>query len=679
MRQRSVIFKSVVMVALVAGVSAVTLAIVLWVAFGGDHDRYCESSDCRYHKKLITGALNWSIDPCEDFSAFVCSAWRATAGYRRGSRSSLEDVVTAWTGDFESMLRKGGEHLEVGKKALSMLALCREMNPEQVAARTEVLRKFMAERQIPWPGEALPNTRPLTVLVDLAFNWGVPLWFRVRFLRDIGDSKRAVRISPNGRVCDWLSLHSGLLKSGRFHEYWKKHYQLLAPAGYVPTTTAQSEKAAKVQIAVLEELRNAGERLSTASFFLQNMTRHTPSIPSDEWMTSLNESLRVKPFLTAQDQIIFTHVALLAALNKIILQYTREEILASLAWLFVQMVAPIVDPTLPSPRVGQAAVGPKGNLVEAQSERFAFCASTVEAAYRFLVISLYTVSNFHVAERQNIDKRLRAIRGVAVEKVKGMKWMALLSKARAEEKFNKSKTLLWPSEDLQSSAALSAMHSGFPESDDNFAALWLRVRKSVRELYAETTYDEALNMPSNLALPLVDYDYVLNRVRISVQALSPPVYYAQGTKAMFYGGLGFLYASKLVGAVDAEGMRVDAHGRVYDLWMQTSWRDAVLDRERCSGSKGGYFPEIPALEISYGAFEQELGKGSVRHQLLRDGLSERQQFFVTLCFHMCSRDATKPTGDCNKAVMNFPPFANEFSCTQYPTMNTSNRCLFFAP
>ncbi|KAH9384228.1 hypothetical protein HPB48_026221 [Haemaphysalis longicornis] len=169
MMQRSVI-KSVVMVGLFAGVAAIALAIVLWLAFGDDHDIYCESSDCHYHKKLITSALNWSIDPCEDFSAFACSAWQATAAYRRGSRSSLEDVVTAWTGDFESMLRKGREHLEVRKKALSMFTLCKEMKPEQVVARTEVPRKFIAERQIPWPEEALPNTRPLTVLVDLDYS-----------------------------------------------------------------------------------------------------------------------------------------------------------------------------------------------------------------------------------------------------------------------------------------------------------------------------------------------------------------------------------------------------------------------------------------------------------------------------------------------------------------------------
>ncbi|XP_075536329.1 endothelin-converting enzyme 2-like [Dermacentor variabilis] len=650
------------------------LLFALWLmgrASSAEDDLFCESDDCHHHEALIGARLNRSMDPCADFSAFVCSAWMASSVYR--SLSTQQDVVGTWSMRFRSLLNAGQLHGEPTSKALGMLQLCKDRPNETATSGIAVLRKFMDERSISWPKQSKPNIRPLGVLLDLDLNWAVALWFHVRFLRKLGGRRRAMIITPTATILNQFRFHSKLVSSGAFFDYWRKHYELLAPPGTLPATETESKRAANLQTFVLQELFEASRTVSAAQILLKSIEKTVTKIPSNEWIASLNKNLRVDPVLTGEDHVIVSHDALLSAIDKITRTYENGEILQNVAWLFLQAVGPIADFSLLAP--SQESVRDRND--KASAEREAFCAEQVEWAYRFLVISLYTLTSFSHGERQKIDAGLRVIREAALNKVAGATHLDRLSKQRAQVKLNETVTLLWPAENLIGESSISIMYAGFPYTDTTFAALWLRLHKSFHDLSQNTMYDDALHMPANLALPLLDYDYILNAIRISVQALSAPVFYAQGTRAMFYGGLGFLYATQLVRALDKYGLRINSSGDVTGLWLSSTWQHAVNDVDKCLEGYTTHFPEIPALEISYGALEQALSKSSDSHQRLRDGFTERQQFFVTLCYLMCSRPGAEPTGDCNKAVMNFPPFASEFGCPVNSRMRPAKPCTFF--
>lgn len=49
----------------------------------------CDSDDCMQHAFLLSATLNRSIDPCEDFAAFACSAWLSSTA---NSRSVQDDL-----------------------------------------------------------------------------------------------------------------------------------------------------------------------------------------------------------------------------------------------------------------------------------------------------------------------------------------------------------------------------------------------------------------------------------------------------------------------------------------------------------------------------------------------------------------------------------------------------------
>ncbi|KAK8772403.1 hypothetical protein V5799_024352 [Amblyomma americanum] len=103
-------------VAAVAATATFVLAAILFFALfvhsdeGEDTPGACSSADCRHHAALITDRINRSLDPCQDFAAFACSAWSpppASAASSRRSQSALDDVVRDWALDFESVLVTG--------------------------------------------------------------------------------------------------------------------------------------------------------------------------------------------------------------------------------------------------------------------------------------------------------------------------------------------------------------------------------------------------------------------------------------------------------------------------------------------------------------------------------------------------------------------------------------------
>ncbi|XP_050052485.3 uncharacterized protein [Dermacentor andersoni] len=164
----------------------------------------------------------------------------------------------------------------------------------------------------------------------------------------------------------------------------------------------------------------------------------------------------------------------------------------------------------------------------------------------------------------------------------------------------------------------------------------------------------------------------------------------KGTKAMFYGGLGYQFTRQLVKAVDASGIKVDVNGSIVHSLLSAETSGEFEERVRCrahiasrdqndgtfSDSESGPFPEVPAIEVAHAAW---LASREPRDLRLSRRWSEAQLFFITACYAMCAHDwhGKFHAGQCNKAVQNFAPFAEAFNCSLGARMNPENKCTFF--
>ncbi|XP_077520169.1 endothelin-converting enzyme 1-like [Amblyomma americanum] len=656
----------------------------------GTGPRLCQTSDCHWHAGLFAQRLNESIDPCDDFGAFACSAWTASSS-AHVKTSAREEVVLGFAEAFEGMLTTVQMQMPVGKRALELYRACMDSMAYNDQSR-EVIRTFMADQGVPWPRQGSSPTSlqsPLKILIRFAIRWRLPLWFRVRMLTT-ARGRPTVLLADNPKMQSWAAIHRRLVRENSGFEYWTRHYEVLSPQrGYTGAETAEgrseSDKVFQIQDSVFHELleEREGKNETGAMFPLANIEEYaTSALLLRDWLEELSDHATAAGELnfSGASRVILKDVGLLAALGRLWAKHSRAELIEALSWLLAQVIGPIADIRLLRLRYDSSA--------GANSLPRDFCVAQVEDVYRLLVIALSTVSKFPEHRRRDINSRFAQLQKTAVTLVGSLKWLDSTTRARAQNKLSGTSTVLWPAQDLLADSTLSVLYASFPTSytkaAETFADLWIRSRRALYDLETDPVYHDAADMPANMALPLVDYDYVRLAVRVSMQALSWPVYYAHGTDAMFFGGLGFLYATELIKSIDAEGTTFDIGGNVGNAWTSDVWRDAIAERTSCmarhgtddsdEGRGGGLFPYTPALEVVYAALQEAVAADTPTVHVL-EGYTEQQLFFITLCYLMCGA-AHPGSRDCNKALRHFPPFARHFRCDRGSKMRADEQCSF---
>ncbi|XP_077534531.1 neprilysin-like [Haemaphysalis longicornis] len=669
-----------------------TLVLVVFslVQFSyASRSRLCETSDCRFHAHLVVGGLNKSLDPCEDFAAFVCSAWKPMSHYVDGEVSTRADVVQNFASHFNSSLAKDRE-IPAARQAHDLLTTCLNKTAYGAEGR-HVISQFLADEGVPWPRPAVTSlpvvASPFRVLLRFALKWRLPLWFDVRVLTSFAGGKRAVVISDNPQLRYWAALHRRLLAEGEFHKYWLAHYNLLAPQERSNDTQPAfainaSVREAQLQSDVFQALLGDREGKTSvgAMVTLDEVEANTTcsgSAATGVWAASLTELTAIwneVPF-RASDVILLRDVGLLLALERLACSHDATELLEAIGWLLAQILAPVVD-------FGILRFRNKGDA-NADDRHSLFCARQVEEIYRPLLIGLVQARAFPEKVRLAADDGLNHIRDTALPMTVALPWLETSAKSNTQLKIDSSRRLLW----LPSSVPknISTMYNDFVarRSYDTFADAWVDSRSIPYNLSA--TNRDTLDMAANLVLPLADYDYMRNTVRVSIQALSRPVFYPEGTTAMFYGGLGITYAAELVRSVDQEGMSVHYNGSFASSWASTGWKSAVADRVACLAAQsddghgpkapsGPLFPVIPALEMAYTALANALARDPQPIHLVQS-FTERQIFFITFCYLLCAgRPGTSL--ECNRAVRNFPQFGRDFGCTLGAKMRPEKPCTF---
>ncbi|XP_077523098.1 neprilysin-3-like [Amblyomma americanum] len=266
---------------------------------------------------------------------------------------------------------------------------------------------------------------------------------------------------------------------------------------------------------------------------------------------------------------------------------------------------------------------------------------------------------------------------MAIKKTSAASWLDNQTIGVAVKKLKNVRTLLWPTEKYLTVEGIEEAYANFSENASSFAHLWIDARRNIRNLFGSEAGVQEQRLRLSSAQPYIEYVPVLNVLALSLGALAPPLFYPDGTNAMMHGGLGYFYARELVGAIDREGVKVDPLGHIVPSWLSEAVKPRFRQRDQgCLHYNSSVFPEVPAMEVAFAAFQQHAENSDLQ---LTDELSEAKIFFITACLTSC---ATKEKnnlygGDCNKAVMNFAPFAEAFRCPVGSRMNPVKQCTFF--
>ncbi|KAH7936621.1 hypothetical protein HPB49_001696 [Dermacentor silvarum] len=663
------------------GVSVLFVFVAVFVALAnkstGVGSNLCRTEDCDEHAMLLTKDLDPKLDPCEDFAAFVCSAWRVSRTHSEQARSVIDDLRFSWYDHFDNTLRRGALSISAARKPRAMYKMCRRyfpVNVSQVALILSHIKKY----QMQWPEPPRKPQPPLSMLVLLSSKWWMHFWITVNMLESSPSGKRRIQVRPGLYLSILLNHHQTVAQS--YVQYWKQYVAFLYPnANTRPAVNeAVVNEVRGIEEDVLNRLQITAALLPKrpARFSFGKVRAYVPNASVTLWREAFQAGLSLQPALTDDDEIVVSDVSYIRTVSMLLAKYSEVQLNMHITWLVLQYYAPVADYSV--------LVSYYGSKEKAQEYLSAYCAHKTAAAYKVLVLALGFHAHFTDQDRTAIDAGFQNLLSAAVGKINSSHWMGDEDKARAADKVASMRMALWPPQSVLDDDTLEGLYADFPEKAPSFAQYWIQALEAAARMNRTPDFSEALLLLGSHFPTYADYDYISNVVQLAMGAVTKPAYYSHGTRGMLYGGLLFLVALQLVRALDDEGIKWAPNGTALgDTTFSAPALEAYRAREQCqqgAAGKGSVFPEVPALEIAFSALEESRFRNDSEPTALVENLSELKVFFMTLCYLACaSPGGTSSIGaDCNKVVRNSRAFANAYRCRKGSKMNPENKCSFFA-
>ncbi|KAH6941230.1 hypothetical protein HPB50_015120 [Hyalomma asiaticum] len=696
-------------------VFAVALALLLPAqkATGSADAGVCSTVGCVDHAEILGLHRNvGSVGPCQDFGEFVCSRWTEKNFYEMPSMTIfrmgkwlLDLAQTRWydqTGQPEA--------LRVTRLADACM---RHENPSgSYTDSVEQLFRFMTEELFPWilsngtAGDALPGdvdyAFTLATVVNLSVVWHVPLWFTVDLVqpwprrRDATDpANRSVSVSASNVAYISMRLH----REVETYKLYKTYVALLLNdifrgAQLDPAFRSFLEdRSGAVQHDVFGNLSSVFIASHAEPRFLR--MRHLPKLVyklrARDWVDTLQSAFGENPPLGEDDAFFATDAALLRAVDDLFRSYTARDITFHTAWWFTQLMSTVSSDTMHAFVLGNK-VGEEVYPV--------ICGFHIAMAYDVLLSGIDRHTRTASGDQRSPVMRLLGdVHKTALRKVRS--WTDALDSGAINavgSRLGSASVVLWP--ERRRSENGSAHWWGEPlygpdydNATHGFFDHWREGRLRLRASLNSEPYQRSLRVFRIQSAYLATYDAVSNAISIGVQPVTQPFYATDGTSAMNYGGLGFLYALQLVRTINTLTVLLDGK-TTPSLWVPrassagAATGQALWNLSRCASSNtSGYqrttspslYPLLPALEIAHDAYRRFR---DVTHDVPLRGLeaySAEQVFFLTACRVTCwqqiSRRLVSP--ECSEAFSNFAPFAEAFGCPAGTPMNRRGSCRFF--
>ncbi|EEC11290.1 endothelin-converting enzyme, putative [Ixodes scapularis] len=637
------------------------------------HSDACDTEDCLDYAYRINQMLNRNLNPCKNFSAFVCSSW-AENNQNIAAGSVTDGVIQKWLKEIISALQSddfNASVMEAGKKAKAEFVSCMNRTHEDQREVLSSLRNFMTQRGLSWPDKSPANISALHVLIDLDVNWLVPFWFRVHILPTYDSRPRAIQISPSALTHIWHLQHRSVADYSvtAYTIYWSFVFSLLAPEKDASLYAFQAKHDFQLQEQVVSELQREPITWEPYVTSIKALPRY------QDWLTGLKKVFETAVPLHADVTVYITDKRHFDRMSGILERFSNDQLIAHISWWFAQFGGIIA--------ISEALVGFYGSRAEAAQKRVDLCARGVESVYYPLLTSTFARKYIGRETTRSVNNLLGKIEEASIARVSSSKWIEEDVRRNIISKIKNVVTEVWLEKGL-SSESVTEMYKEFPNKANSFLDFWIKTRIAMRRYLSRTRY--RLSSFSKLdSHRLFEYNYYLNSILMHLTILTPPLYYLKGTKSMLYGGLGFWYSDLLVRSFDPHGVCIDAHDLLANASQSSHTERTYVEKAFCGSLrkskacpppdiKNSVFPHLPALDITYAAYEKAVAVQKDFRLKLLEQYSPEQVFFITVCHNTCQTDIQER---CNQFMKNFQPFADAFNCPLGSEMNPAKKCDFF--
>lgn len=406
-------------------------------------DVVCEIRECQKHASLVGRGLNRSLDPCQDFSAFVCSGWRPLVDY---SDSVEMDARIRWITSLVAQLSEGQTSLKMMSKPEALYRMCTLRGSTDTAQAVQELSAFMRELGLPWPDRPPMPADPMDLMVKLSFAWDLPSWIQLS-LDPLTLRPQRVFVRPAAYMYD-AERRDQLSRLGdpkRFRDYWAAFYQTFVAQG----ATIDEERVERFR-RIENYIAGAFRKLLATDTQKPTLTT-LGALANDstlDWASTLNRHMQPPRRLTAADEVLMSDRRLRSTLSDLLTRF-HDDIQEHLGWAFVQCYGGVANDSLHAVRFEA------NQLLSRYATTFG-CMRDTEDVFGLLLAAHWRLVVYSPRERRRLDDLLRSAQEHAVRDLRDAPWPT--DNGTRLEILQRLRTLsvrVWPSDRFHSEQALT--------------------------------------------------------------------------------------------------------------------------------------------------------------------------------------------------------------------------------
>ncbi|KAH6923428.1 hypothetical protein HPB50_001067 [Hyalomma asiaticum] len=541
----------------------------------------CRSPSCRRFMDLLEASIDTTLDPCQDFYAFVCSRWKPDAG----GRTFLEDSVLA----FQDVITERAAAVKVSKtnqnrfqKAVTLFQSCLAKEGSAVVSFRAFIDVVMGA---PWP-DVNTNMDPLGIILDLSFQWRCPVLFYA-FFTQVASSVRKLVFMDSSAGMDFPALFAEY-RSRQDHDRYICELHAALNKGLVqadgdrdsPIRTKWCKDLARFQHETFSEIvahAHGSQGRSYGSVY-EFAAQTTPGVSGERWMSVIGAHARRSETPMGEVTVEVKKPAYLKAIARILEDNSRKKLLTLIGLIIVQVIGRFASGDLAALIFNLASAA-------GRKRQRTFCYKLADISLPGALGNAYLFEDKRVSKAKEIAE---AVVASTIAKLQSSSWLTTQSREKGVKKIGQASLAF---EGLLREAAatnenFSVTSTYFLENAKNFPNdIWLHFK----ERYSNKASTDNGGWLEHPRLE-VDSSETALRFVIPDVYMSELVFPEAAYESINYGTVGSLIARRAASTLDPTDLSFDGGGHHLD-WLTPEERTVQNGTFDCLVREFEHLPE----------------------------------------------------------------------------------------
>uniref|UniRef100_A0A8C2KIG0 Endothelin-converting enzyme 1 n=1 Tax=Cyprinus carpio TaxID=7962 RepID=A0A8C2KIG0_CYPCA len=699
---------------LVVVVCALSVALFICIMTLGlhykkSHPGMCLSEPCVSVASTVLGALDRSVDPCQDFYNFACGGWMR--------KNPLPEGKSRW-GPFSNLWE---HNMAIMKNLLENTSMKSLSKAEQKAQW--YYQACMNEIKI----EAL-GAKPLQDLINQTGGWGLNgPWEKDNFQEVLRTVSANFRTSPFFTVfvsTDSKSSNSNIIQvdqsglglpSREYYlnktaneKYLKAYLNFLVELGMLlggseETSQKMMQEIIDFETALANITVPQEERRDEMKIYHKIQAKELATLaPAVDWMPFLS-AVFAPVALNDSEPVVVYAKEYLQRVSELISNTNKSVLNNYMIMKVVRKMVSILDQRFQDAeqRFLEVMYGTKKSCMP----RWKLCASDTDSALGFALGALFVKATFSEDSKAFVEDMVSEIKWAFEDSLKTVSWMDPETKKAAKEKADALYNMVGYPKFIMNPKELDKVFNDFDVVSD----LYFQNVMNYYNFSARVTANQLRKVPNrdqwSMTPPTVNayYNPTKNEMVLPAGILQAPFYNHAWPKAMNFGGIGVVMGHELTHAFDDQGREYDKDGNLRQWWQNSSveafkhqtqcmveqYSNYSINKEPLNGKHtlGENIADNGGLRAAYKAYINWIEKNGEEATLPALGMTNHQLFFVGFAQVWCSVRTpesshegviTDPHSPSRFRVIgtisNSHEFSTHFGCKADSPMNPKQKC-----